>query len=160
MNRKLVVVGIICLSVLFVLNSNASAFTQTDFILNKTESPISVSSGEEYKVWIRAGMFRYDSYVLGWFHEGKFGLGWDMMVYNTGDTIISGVLSCKTTKLNGEPIFDKILPFSVEPDFGKGLGGITLELCPINFINLTVQVGDMTYSKSGYEIGPFVVLVD
>jgi hypothetical protein len=161
MYRKLVVVGIICITVLLVLSSGVSALVQTRYSLSDAKSSISVSSGEDYKVWIRAGMFRYDSYVLGWFHEGKFGLGWDMMVYNTGDTNISGFFQVKITKLNGEPIGNNTRPFSIEPDGGSGIGGATIfDLHPIICINLTVEIGNTTYSKSGYEIGPFVLLVD
>lgn len=98
----------------------------------------------------------------GWRRDegnGTFGIGWVMTVNNIGDTNISGVMYCKTTKLNGEPLLFEWSSFSLYPGTGCGYGGWTIELVPINFINLSVEIGNKTYSRSGYEIGPFVLLV-
>ena len=153
MLKKLCILEAICLVVLLILGSSVSALTQTHFTLSKTESSISVSSGEDYEVFIGAGWRREEG-------NGTFGIGWHATVNNIGDTNISGVFYCKTTKLNGEPLSIGMDSFSLYPGWGVGWGGWTIELVPINFINLSVEIGNKTYSRSGYEIGPFVILVD
>jgi len=150
MLKKLLMVETICTVVLLVLS--VPALAQTHFSLSKAKSSISVSSGEDYEVYIGAGMYREEG-------DGTFGLGWVMTVNNIGDTNISGVFYMKTMTLSGEVICDEIYPFSLDPLIGVGVGGWTIELIPINFINLSVEIGNKTYSKSGYEIGPFVLLV-
>ena len=150
MNKK-ILTGIIVVAVL--LGSSVPAIAQTHFSLSKTKSSILISSGEDYEVYIGAGMYRE-------YGNGTFGLGWTMTVDNTGDTNISGVFYTKTTKLNGEPLLINMHSFYLYPGWGSGVGGWTIELIPINFINLSVEIGNKTYSKSGYEIGPFVLLVD
>ena len=83
-----------------------------------------------------------------------------MIVKNTGDTTITGAMYDKTTTLFGEVISNGYGPFSIPLGFEIGTGGLMLlDFHPINHIDLTVEVGNMTYSKSGYEIGPFVLLV-
>lgn len=153
MLKKLLMVETICTMVLLVLSSSVPALAQTHFSLSKAKSSISVSSGEDYEVYIGAGIHREEG-------NGTFGLGWVMTVNNIGDTNISGVFYMKTMTLSGEVICDEIYPFSLAyPLIGVSVGGWTIELIPINFINLSVEIGNKTYSKSGYEIGPFVLLV-
>ncbi len=136
------------------MSSNVSALAQTHFTLSKTESSISVSSGEDYEVYIGAGWLR----DVG---NGTFGLGWHMTVNNIGDTNISGFMYCKTTKLNGKLIGDEIYPFFLAySNESITVGGWIIDFIPINFIELSVKIGDKTYSRSGYEIGSFVLMVD
>jgi hypothetical protein len=126
--------------------------------LNGSETPWSsvmikiVSLLPDYNVYIGAGFFRE--------HGGKFGLGWHMTVENTGDTNVTGVMYENETTLTGKVISNGSGPFSITPCMSVSTGGCSfLDLHPIELINLTVQIGNMTYSKSGYEIGPFVLLV-
>jgi len=146
--KKIIVVGVI----LLFLSSSVPALAKTQSSLSKTIPSISVSSAESYKVYIGAGIFR-----MYW---GKFGLGWHMTVVNTGDTNITGVMNCTETTLSGKYITGGGGPFSLMPVQIDGLSvcGFFV-LPPIKLINLTIVVENMTYSKTGYEIGPFVLLM-
>jgi hypothetical protein len=146
--KKILVVGII----LLFLGSSVPALATTQSFVSKTISSISVSSVEDYKVYIGAGINRE-------YGEGKFGLGWHMTVENTGDTNISGFTYDKETTLLGKLVDNGSGLFSLLPGTGFSVGSWLLDFHPISFINLTVVVGNMTYSKSGYGIGPFVLLV-
>ena len=154
--RKIIALGIM----LLFLGSSVPALAQTHFALSMTESSILVSSGEDYEVYIGAGMVRYDKAEM-FRKEGKFGIGWYMLVEKTGDTPINGICYMKTMTISGEIICDEIYPFSIDyPFIWKAFSGATIDLHPINYINLTVEIGNNTYSRYGYEIGPFVLLVD
>ena len=150
--KPLIVVSIVAV-VLLVLCSSVSAFAKTNFSFSKTIPSISALSSENYQTYIGAGIIRK--------YEGKFGLGWHMIVINTGDTTITGAMYVKTTTLSGEVIcYGYYDPSSIPPGFEVRTGGVMLlDFHPINRIDLTVVVENMTYSRSGYEIGPFVLLV-
>jgi hypothetical protein len=152
MDKKPLIGVSILAVVLLVLGSSVPAVARTQSSLPKTMPPISPSSAENYEVYIGAGIIRK--------YEGKFGLGWHMIVKNTGDTTITGAMYDKTTTLFGEVISYQYGPFSIPPGVEIGSGGcMLLDFHPINHIDLTVVVENMTYSRSGYEIGPFVLLV-
>jgi len=147
--KKIIVVGII----LLFLGSSVPALAKTQSSLSKTIPSISALSAEDYQVYIGAGINRY-------YGEGKFGWGWHMTVENTGDTNITGAMYNKETTLSGKIVDNGSGTFSLRPGFGTGLGTvILLDFHPITLINLTVVVENMTYSKSGYGIGPFVLIV-
>jgi hypothetical protein len=155
--KKIIVLGII---LVILLGSSISALAQTHYTSSKTESSISVSSGEDYDVYIGAGMFRFDKAEL-FRKEGKFGFGWYMLIEKTGDTPINGICYMKTMTLSGKVICDEFYPFSIDdPVIAVAFSGATGGFPPINYINLSVEIGNMTYSRSGYEIGLFVLLVD
>jgi len=146
--KKIIVVGVI----LLFLGSSIPALATTQSSLSKTIPSISTSSSEDYKVYIGAGFYRE--------HEGKFGWGWHMTVEDTGDTNITGVMYDKETTLSGKVVDNGSGPFSLIPGMSVGAASVSLlDFHPITLINLTVVVGNMTYSKSGYGIGPFVLLV-
>jgi hypothetical protein len=145
--KKIIVVGII----LLFLGSSVPALAKTQFSLSRTTSSISASLAEDYQVYIGAGINRE--------YEGKFGLGWHMTVMNTGDTNITGATYNKETTLFGKVVDNGSRPFSLIPDMGFSEGSASLDFHPITLINLTVVVENMTYSKSGYGIGPFVLLM-
>jgi len=152
MDKKPLIVVSICAVVLLVLCSSVSVLAKTNFSFSKTIPSFSALSSENYQIYIGAGIIRK--------YEGKFGLGWHMWVINTGNTTITGATYVKTTTLFGKVIGEAYGPFSVPPGFEIGdLGFMLYDFHPINHIDLTVEVGNMTYSKSGYEIGPFVLLV-
>jgi len=67
MLKKLLMVETICTVVLLVLS--VPALAQTHFSLSKAKSSISVSSGEDYEVYIGAGMYREEG-------DGTFGCWW------------------------------------------------------------------------------------
>jgi hypothetical protein len=147
--KKIIVVGII----LLFLGSSVPALAKTHSSLPKTTISSISTSSEDYEVYIGAGINRM-------YGEGKFGWGWHMFVENTGDTNITGAWYENTTTLSGEVIGNGYTPFSIPPGVGEGPGSVTLlDFHPITLINLTVVVENMTYSKSGYEIGPFVILI-
>jgi hypothetical protein len=150
MDKKPLIGVSICAVVLLVLGSSVTVAARTQSTLSKTIPSISASCAEDYIVFIGAGMYRA---------EGKFGLGWNMTVINTGDTFITGVFHYKTTTLSGEVLFNESCQFYAYPGWSNSYGGWTLELHPINFISLSVEIGNITYSKYGYEIGPFVLLI-
>jgi hypothetical protein len=150
MDKKPLIVVSLCAVVLLVLGSSVPVVARTQLISSKTIPSVSISLAENYEVYIGAGIFRE--------HGGKFGFGWNMTVINTGEQNISGVFHSKTTTLSGKVLFDEFEPFYAYPGWSYGCSGWTLELHPINFINLTIVVENMTYSKYGYEIGPFVLL--
>jgi hypothetical protein len=145
--KKIIVVGVI----LLFLGSSVPALAKTQSSLSKTIPSISALSAEDYQVYIGAGINRE--------YEGKFGLGWHMTVMNSGDTNITGTTYNKETTLFGKVVDNGSGPFSLLPGTGFSVGSALLDFHPISFINLTVVVGNMTYSKSGYGIGPFVLLL-
>jgi len=153
MDKKPLIMVSICTVVLLVLGSSVPALAKTHFSLSKTIPLISTSSAEDYKVYIGAGFFRE--------YEGKIGWGWHMTVENTGDTNITGAMYGNETTLSGKVVFNESGTFSLRPGCSSGWGLATLLDFPlITLINLTVVVENMTYSRFGYGIGPFVLLVD
>ena len=152
MDKKPLIVVSICAVVLLLLCSSVSVLAKTNFSFSEKIPSISALSSENYQMYIGAGFFRK--------YEGKFGLGWHMIVKNTGDTTITGAMYDKTTTLFGEVICYGYGPFSIPPGFEIGSAGCILyDFHPINRIDLTVVVENMSYSRSGYEIGPFVLLI-
>jgi len=82
-----------------------------------------------------------------------------MSVENTGDTNITGAWIENFTTLSGQVIGTSYNTFFMEPGIGEGGGSaMLLPFHPITRITLTVVVENMTYSKTGYMIGPFVLL--
>jgi hypothetical protein len=147
--KKIIVVGVI----LLFLGSSVPALAKTHSSLPKTIISSISTSSEDYQVYIGAGINRM-------YGEGKFGWGWHMTVQNTGDTNITGAWYENITTLSGEVIGNGYSTFSIQPGVGEGIGSVTLlDFHPITLINLTVVVENMTYSKTGYEIGPFVLLI-
>ena len=152
MDKKPLIVVSICAVVLLVLGSSVPALAKTQSSLSKTIPSISTSSGENYNVFIGAGYFRL--------REGKFGLGWHVTVENIGDTYITGVFYSNETTLSGKVVDFGTGHFSLPSGTIIGSSSVNLlDFHPITLINLTVVVENMTYSKSGYGIGPFVLLV-
>ena len=146
--KKILVVGII----LLFLSLSIPAFAKPQYLVSKALPSISTSSSEDYKVYIGAGFYRV--------HEGKFGWGWHMTVEDTGDTNITGFMYDNETTLSGKIISNGGGPFFIMPGGSVGTASVTLlDFHPITRIYLAVVVEDMTYSKSGYEIGPLVLLV-
>ncbi len=147
--KKILVIGMI----LLFLGSSVPALANTPSSLSKTIPSISASSAEDYTVYIGAGINRM-------YGDGKFGFGWHMTVQNTGDTTITGTWLDKTTTLSGKVLGIGNVTFSIEPGIGEGSGCANIvDFHPLTLLTLTVVIGNMTYSKSGYEIGPFVLLV-
>ncbi|MBE3122904.1 MAG: hypothetical protein IMZ53_00240 [Thermoplasmata archaeon] len=151
MDKKPLIGVSICAVVLLVLGSSVPALAKPQSSLPKTIISSISTSSEDYKVYIGAGINRE-------YGEGKFGLGWHMTVENTGDTNINGFTYDKETTLLGKLVDNGSGPFSLLPGTGFSVGSWLLDFHPISFINLTVVVGNMTYSKSGYGIGPFVLM--
>ncbi len=152
MNKYPLIGGSILAVVLLLLCSSVSVLAKTNFSFSKKIPSISALSFEDYQMYIGAGIIRK--------YEGKFGLGWHITVKNNGDTTITGAMYDKTTTLFGKVISNGYGPFSVPPGIEIGTGGLMLlDFHPINRIDLTVVVENMTYSRSGYEIGPFVFLI-
>jgi len=144
--KKIIVVGII----LLFLGSSVPALAKTQSSLSKTIPSISALSAEDYQVYIGAGMYRE--------HEGKIGYGWHMTVENDGDTTITVVRSYNETTLSGKVLFNNSFPpISLGPGGWINCGGTNFHL--IARIYLTVVVGNITYSKTGYMIGVFVIIV-
>jgi len=151
MDKKPLIVVSLCAVVLLVLGPSAPALAQTHFSLSKVMPSNSTLLDEDYQVYIGAGIIRE--------YEGKFGFGWHMTVMNIGDTNITGSMNSKEITLFGKVVDNWSGPFSLEPDSGTSVGSAVLDFHPITRINLTIVVENMTYSKSGYGIGPFVLLV-
>jgi len=131
--KKIIVVGII----LLFIGSSIPALAKTQ-------------SSEHYKVYIGAGTYRE--------HEGKIGYGYHMTVENDGDTTITVVRFYNETTLSGKVLFNNSLPpISLGPGGYIFWGGTNFH--PIARIYLTVVVGNITYSKTGFMIGVFVIIV-
>ena len=146
--KKIIVVGII----LLFLGSSVPALAKTHSSLPETIISSISTSSEDYQVYIGAG-------IIGMYGERKFGLGYHMSVQNTGDTNITGAYYENFTTLSGKVIGNSYNTFSLGPGIGTGPGSaILLVFHPITRITLTVVVENMTYSKTGYMIGPFVLL--
>jgi hypothetical protein len=110
------------------------------------------ASAQAYIVYIGAGFFRING-------EGNFGMGWHTTVENTGDTNITGFMYNEETTLSGKIVDYGNGSFSLWPGMSVGTSSaILLDFHPITRITLTVIVENTTYSKSGYSIGPFVLL--
>jgi hypothetical protein len=151
--KKPLIVVSICAVVLLVMGSSVPAVAKTQSSLSKTIPLISALYAEDYQVYIGAGINRM-------YGEGKFGWGWHMTVKNSGNKNITGAWYENITTLSGEVIGNGYSNFSIQPGVGEGIGSVyLLDFHPITRINLRVVVENMTYSKSGYEIGPFVLLV-
>ena len=121
------------------------------FLVISVAPLISASSAEDYKVYIGAGFYRK--------YEEKFGWGWHMTLENTGDTNITGFMYSKETTLSGKVISYGNGTISLRPGMSSGCASVTiLDFHPITLINLTVVVENMTYSRFGYGIGPFVLM--
>ena len=153
MDKKPLIGVSILAVVLLVMGSSVPALAKTQSSLSKTISPISTSSGEDYNVYIGAGLFRL--------RDGKFGLGWHVTVENIGDTYITGIFYYNETTLSGKVVDFGTGHFSLPS--GTSISSLSVNLLdfhPITLINITVLIENMTYSKSGYGIGPFVLLVD
>ena len=82
-----------------------------------------------------------------------------MTIINTGDTNVTGFFYGNETTLFGEVLPGNTGPFSLAPGDMIVAGSSFYYLHMLVFVHLTVKIGNMTYSKSGYEIGPFVLLV-
>jgi hypothetical protein len=146
--KKIIVVGII----LLFLGSSVPAVAKTHSSLPETIISSISTSSEDYQVYIGAGMFS----IYG---ERKFGFGWHTGVLNTGDTNITGAFIENYTTLSGKVIGNSYNTFSLGPGIGTGEGAANLlDFPPITRITLTVVVENMTYTKTGFEIGPFVLL--
>jgi len=146
--KKIIVVGII----LLFLGSSVPAMAKTHSSLPKTILSSISTSSEEYQVYIGAG-------IISMYSESKFGFGWHMYVENTGDTNITGAWIENYTTLFGKVIGNSYNVFFIEPGIGEGGGSaFLLPFHPIIRIALTVVVENVTYSKTGYMIGPFVLL--
>jgi hypothetical protein len=146
--KKMLVLGIVML----VFGSSVPALARTQSSLSTTISTDPASTIEDYKVYIGAGILRE--------HEGKVGFGYHMTVENTGDTNITGFTYENCTTLFGKE-YSNGQPFSLQPQTGFSIGSwVILDFKPITRITLTVIVGNVTYSKTGYEIGPLMLLVD
>ncbi|MFA5102762.1 MAG: hypothetical protein WC525_06375 [Candidatus Thermoplasmatota archaeon] len=140
----------LCVVVFLVLGSSVPVIARTQSSLAKTMPSISPSSAANYEVYIGAGIIRQ--------YEQKFGLGWHMTVMNTGDTNITGSTSSKEITLFGKIVDNWSQPFSLGPGIGTSIGSAVLDFHPITLITLTVVVENISYSKYGYGIGPFVLL--
>jgi len=145
--KKIITVGIIML----FLGSSIPALAKNQSALSTPMPPISTSSGENYNLYIGAGFFPS--------HEGKFGFGWHVTVENIGDTYITGVFYSNETTVSGKEVDFMTGHFSL-PN-GTTISHyhlFRLDFHPITVISIIVVIGNMTYSKSGYTIGPFVLL--
>jgi hypothetical protein len=144
--KKLLVVVVI----LLFLGSSIPALAKTQPFTSEIIPSIDISSTEDYKVCIGAGFFH---------SEGKFGLGYNMSVKNICDQNLSGIFRIKTTTFYNVKIREIERSFSVQPGYIRGLHGFLILNYPwIHLVYLTVQIENTTYSKSGYTIGPLVLL--
>jgi len=146
--KKIIVIGVI----LLFLGSSVPALAKTQSSLSDTIPSNSASSDENCTVYIGAGFFRqYDDW--------KFGLGWHMTVIDTGDMNVTGFFYDNETTLFGKVLLGNTGPFSLAPGETVVASSSFFHLHQLVFVHLTVKIGNMTYSKSGYGIGPFVLLV-
>ena len=152
MDTKPLIIVSICAVVLLVLGSSVSVLAKTNFSFSNAIPSFSALSSENYQVYIGAGIIRK--------YEQKIGLGYHMTVMNIGDTNITGSMNSKESTLFGKDIYNWSGPFSLPSGTSISSSSVNLlDFHPITHINLTVVVENMTYSKSGYGIGPFVLLV-
>lgn len=151
MDKKQLIGISISAVVLLLLGASVPVVARTQSSYPQTRLSSVTASSEEYEVYIGAGII--------WQYEQRFGLGWHITVMNNGDTNISGATSSKEMTLFGNIVDNWSEPFSLRPDVGFSIGSAVIDFHPLTFITLTVVVENITYSKSGYGIGPFVFLV-
>ena len=112
---------------------------------------ISASSNEDITIYISAGIFRERC--------GTFGLGYVVRVYNNGDDNITGIFYVNRTTRFGEIIRCEAVSFMISHIISFRTVDVNIfDGHPINLISLTVKVRDRIVTKSGYEIGPFVLI--
>lgn len=146
--KKILVVGII----LLFLGSSLPALAKTQVSSSNTIISKISTSPEDYNVFIGAGMYHK-------YGTRMFGVGWHMTVENIGDTNITGFMYVRTSKLSGDTYGYGGGPFHLLPGEDDWFGLWYFNIHLVSHINLTVIVENTTYSRTGYEIGPFVLLV-
>jgi hypothetical protein len=115
--------------------------------------PVIASSQDDIKINISAGIYRE--------RWGRFGLGWAFIVRNKGEETIFGQCEINYYTLSWDEIRIETGHFYVEPFIDFGYGQINyIDFPPINYITITVEAGGYNISRSGLEIGPFVLLLD
>jgi hypothetical protein len=110
------------------------------------------SPQDDIKIYIYAGFFRYT--------RGRFGIGFGFDVKNQGNENISGHFQIDFYKLSGDLINREEGTYNLEPSHGYSYGSIDNEFPPINYLKITVEAGGYNISRSGVEIGPFVLLLN
>ncbi len=112
---------------------------------------LSATSNEDVTISISAGILRK--------RPGTFGLGFIIRVENNGNDTLTGMCYINRTTRSGDMIRSVEFSFRIDPliDFGTGGVGI-FDGHPINLISFTVRIEDTIVTKSGYEIGPFVLI--
>jgi hypothetical protein len=80
-------------------------------------------------------------------------------VYNNGDDNITGIFYANRTTRSGEIIRCVEISFTISHIISFGTVDVNIfDGHPINLMSLTVKVGDRFVTKSGYEIGSFVLI--
>jgi hypothetical protein len=115
--------------------------------------PAIATSQDDIKIYASAGIYRN--------RWGRFGLGWVLMILNHGNETIFGECEIKYYTLSLDEIRNETGHFSVGPFMGLVYEQINfIDFPPINYINITVEAGGYNISRSGIEIGPFVLLLN
>ncbi len=144
--NKLLAVGVM----LLFLGLSVPALATTTYDGAKTTPLPAASSAENYTVYIGAGIHRT--------YEGKFGWGWHLTIVNNRDTNITGYVNETDTTLLGKVVSNGTGTFTVGPHITGSSGSVALlDFHPFEIIDITVQIENATYVKSGYMIGPFVL---
>jgi len=89
---------------------------------------------------------------------GNIGFGWVIKVDNNCNHNITGFCIIDYYTLSGDFIRSEMANFHLGPLFVFGYEGINIiDFPPINRLTITVEADSKTASRSGIEIGPFVI---
>jgi hypothetical protein len=111
---------------------------------------ICASSNENIKIYISAGQLFPQ-------RERTFGLGYVIGVKNNNDFNITGICYINHITLTGKIFSCERMPIKIPPFWSIELSGIDFDR-PLNLLFFTVEVENITVTKSAFEVGPFVLV--
>jgi hypothetical protein len=91
--------------------------------------------------------------------NGRYGLGWSVIVKNNLNDTFEGTINVTWKTITGKNVFNENGTFKLIPyvEFGiKQVDWIHLPY-PFLYIDIIVNIEEINTSKSGIEIGPFVI---
>lgn len=106
---------------------------------------------ENIEIGIYAGVYGHT--------DGNAGLGWVVSVYNSGNNTVNVTYEIRWANLRGAPVRSEEGTFNVNPHMVVQFVGIDWVHPPFPVLRITisVQTQNVTVSRSGIEVFPFVI---
>ncbi len=91
--------------------------------------------------------------------NGRYGLGWSVIVKNNLNDTFEGTINVTWKTITGKNVFNENGTFKLIPYVELGIKQVDWIHFPYPFlyIDIIVNVEEINTSKSGIEIGPFVI---